>query len=217
MTISTYAQLKTAVETWRARATTEITTNAADFVTLAEAKLTRELPLRMMWTNTTLTATAGSRELDLPATFVEDEWLKITTDDRFDEIRKRTADRMRYISSEGEPTEWCINGENIDLNRPAASAYTFSFRYRAKFALSDAAPTNWLLTHHPDIYLAAVLVWSGLLIKADDIGQWNALLMDGMAKLKTTDARAEGDVLTEIDPGLLPARRYVGYPYNLEA
>ena len=84
----------------------------------------------------------------------------------------------------------------------------FLFRYRQKFALSDAVPTNWLLTNHPDIYLAAVLVWSGLLITAEDVGMWNALLQSGIATLKQLDAKADSDVELEVDPGLLVRRRY---------
>jgi hypothetical protein len=50
---------------------TQISGNAADFVTLAESRLNRDLPLRVMQTTTTLTATAGSRSVALPSDFIE--------------------------------------------------------------------------------------------------------------------------------------------------
>lgn len=209
MSISTYSELKTAIETWRARAgEARITANAADCVMLGETRLNRELPLRVFWINTTLTGVVDSRQLTLPSDFVEPEFLKLTSNSRFAKLRKRPAAAMNYFSASGEPTEWCINGANIDLNRPCASAYTFSFRYRQKLALSDGSPTNWLLTNHPDIYLAAVLLWSGLLIKDDDVTAWGALLRDGIEKLLTLDMEADGDVELESDPALLNAGYY---------
>lgn len=214
MSISTYSQLKSSVEVWRERVgDTTISTNAADFITLGEARLTRELPLRVMWSNTTLTGSIDSRLLTIPSDFAEPKFLKRTDVDPYLDLIKQTAEDMVYFSTSGTPTQWCINGANIDLNRPCSSALGFQFRYRAKFALSDTSPTNWLLTNHPDIYLAAVLVWSGLLIEAQDIGQWNALLQSGMAMLKQLDARADADVNLEVDPALLVNNRQGRWNY----
>ena len=44
MAISTYAELQTAVTDWMARS--DLSGNAADFITLGEARLNRKLPLR---------------------------------------------------------------------------------------------------------------------------------------------------------------------------
>lgn len=209
MSISTYAELKTAVGTWRRRSgATVLSTNAADFVTLAEARLTRVLRLRVMWSNTTLTGTTDVRTLALPATFAEAAWLVRTDTEPYKEIPKNTSEGMVYYSASGQPTEWCINGTNIDLNRPCSSALGFLFRYRAKFALSDASPTNWLLTNHPDIYLAAVLVWSGLLTKNQDIAHWSDVLNSGINELIVHDAESEADVELTVDPMLLSNGRY---------
>lgn len=205
MSLATYSDLKTSVETWRERVgDTTIQTNAADFITLGEARLTRELPLRIMWVNTPLSGSADNRQLTLPADFAEPKWLKRTDDSSFRELKKKSAEEMHYYSTSGIPREWCINGGFIDLNHPCSAGLTFLFRYRQRYALGPGdATTNWLLTNHPDIYLAAVLVWSGLLIEAEDTGQWNALLTDGIAKLKQLDARADADVELEVDPALL--------------
>jgi hypothetical protein len=207
LAISTLAELKTAIETFRERSgDATITGNAADFVTLAEARLNRKLPpLREMWSNTPLTGTVDSRELSLPSDYVEPEFLKITSSDRFDELKPETAKAMRYYDTSGEPTAWCINGSKINLDRPCDSAYTFSFRYRAKLQLGSAGAqltTNWLLTHHPDLYLAAVLVWSGLLIKDEDVAVWRALLDEGMDEVAYTESRSTSVATLGVDPAL---------------
>lgn len=214
MAIGTYAQLKTAVENWRERVDQSVITgNAADFITLGEAQLTTDLPLRIMWVNTPLTGVTSDRELDLPTDYMEPEWLKLTSNDRFSQIPKRSSKDMQYFSTSGEPSEWCINGDHIDLNRPCSSALTFQLRYRQKYALSDASPTNWLLTNFPNIYLAAVLVWSGLLLKDGDIATWSGVYSSGVDALKKLDAKAEtDDIELKVDPALL--RNNGGYMAN---
>lgn len=217
MAIGTYSQLKTAVENWRERVgDTTISGNAADFITLGEAELTRQLPLRIMWTNADLTGTNNSRELDLDATFAEPAWLKLTTTSPYTPLPKSTSDGMFYYqTASATPTEWCLNGDHIDLNYPCSGALTFQFRYRQKFALSDASPTNWLLTNHPDIYLGAVLVWSGLLIKDEDVSFWKPKTEEAIRQLKILDAKSDADVSLLVDPALVRNNRgTVAWPYS---
>lgn len=216
MSLANYTDLQTAIGVWREQVgSTVIVGNAADCITLGEAELTRSLPLRIMWTNTDLTGTTDSRELDLPTDFAEPKWLKLTSSSSFCELRKETAEAMQYYSTSGTPSEWCINGDHIDLNRPCSSGLTFQFRYRAKYALSEAHPTNWLLTNHPDIYLGMVLIWSGLLIKDEDVQFWAQKTSDAINKLKILDAKADADVDLRIDPALV--RNNGGWGYTTDS
>lgn len=203
------AELLAAIETWRDRISdTTITTNAADCLTLGEARLNRELRLNRMFINTPLTGTLDSRELTIPTDYDEPKFLKRTDTNPYCPLTKKASERMVYYSTSGTPSEWCINGANIDLNRPCSSALVFSFRYRQRFMLTVSAPTNWLLTYNSDIYLASVLLNSGLLIEAEDVGEWNGILQNGITMLKQLDAKADGDVDLEIDPALLRNGRY---------
>lgn len=217
MAISTYSQLKTAIETWRERVgASAIVGNASDFITLGEAQLNSDLPLRIMWTNADLTATINSRAVTLPTDYQESEWLKITSSDRFTEIPKRTSKDMQYFATAGEPTEWAISGDHIDFNRPASTALGLQLRYRQGYALSDASPTNWLLTNRPNIYLAAVLIWSGLLLKADDLQTWMGIYNSGVDKLKMQDSKAQtAGVLLQPDPALVRNNGRMGGIYDL--
>lgn len=79
----------------------------------------------------------------------------------------------------------------------------------ARFALTDAAPTNWLLTNYPDVYLAAILVWGGFFMKdSADAQQWTSVLADGISDVQWIDARPTSLEALTFDEGLLPRNRY---------
>lgn len=216
MSISNFGELKTAVETWRERiGADEILGNAADFIRLGEANLSRKLKLKNSWVNTPLTGTVDSRNLTLPLDFAQPRWLKMLVGSTYVALKKQSSEDMFYIASSGTPFGWTINGLNIELDRPASSGYlSYQFRYRQRFALADSAlpsDTNWLLTYHPDIYLAAVLLWSGLLIKDADIQIWKPILMQGIRDLNYEESLADGDVEATVDLALQKQNVYGRY------
>jgi hypothetical protein len=189
MAIGTYSQLKTAIETWMARSSdTEISGNATDLVTLAEDRLNRDLPLRVNYTDTTLTGTAGSRALTLPSDFYEPVALWLTTFSVRTMLTPFIAGNVEVTTTRGTPQAWCINGTGIDLDILCDQAHTFLFRYRKSFALSDSATTNWLLTNHPSVYLQACLLEAELLAK-----DWEAAAIRESILTKMIDAIAWKD------------------------
>jgi len=163
MAIGTYSELQTAVSDWMARS--DLSGNAADFITLAEARLNREIPA--VQTDVTLTGTLGSRRIDVSANSVTSAiaLFLVDTDGDETELTRKMDGTFPYLDTSGEPTYWAMDGTNIDFDCPLDSAYTFRFRIRQRYALSALVPTNWLLTNHPDIYLAAALVWGGAFTK----------------------------------------------------
>ena len=161
MAISTYSELKTAVTDWMARS--DLSGNAADFITLAEARLNREIPA--VETDVTLTGTADSRRIDVSANSVVSGIALFLVETNGDEVPllQRSDGSFPYESTSNQPRVWAMDGTDaIDFNCPLDQAYTFRFRIRQRYALSDSSPTNWLLTNHPDVYLAAVLLWGGV-------------------------------------------------------
>jgi hypothetical protein len=206
MAITTYAELQTAVTDWMTRS--NLSGRAADFIALAEARLNREIPA--VETDETLTGTATSRRISISAlSMVEPIALflaKSGQDER--EIQQKPDGSFPYLNTEGEPSFYAIDGENIDFDRPLDEAYPFRFRYRQKFALSDSATTNWLLTNHPDVYLAATLVWGGVFIRNP---QYSAIfagsLDNGIADVCNQIAQKNRGVLT-VDRALLSPGRF---------
>ena len=211
MSITTYSELKAAIATWLARSgDSDVSGNAADFIALAEAKMNRLLALRVFRGDTELTGMASSRELSLPNDFVEPYSLHLTTGTRYRELTPRSAAHMATSETSGEPDEWAIKGTKIHLNCPCDQAHTFNFHYRQRLALSDASPTNWLLTNHPDVYLWGALLAAGIFEMDAETGvSMKALFDEAMAELGTVDGRSQGIAEAQLDSGLTMGRRYL--------
>lgn len=215
MAITTYAELLTAIETFRERAgDTTISGNAADFLTLAEGKLNRKLRnLNRLITTATLTGTTSSRQLTLPSDYREARTLRLTTFGDFQRMKRENTSTLRYRADNGVPNAWAINGSKIDLNCPCDQAHTFQFIYRAEFDLASTT-TNWLLDRHPDVYLNAVLVWSGILLMADDVAVYKPLLDEALAEVLAEDSSQAGRATMSVDDALLGSG---GYDINTDA
>lgn len=206
MAIANYTDLKTAVANWMARS--DVSGEAGDFIMLAEARLNRELPT--VETDVTLTGTIDSRRIDISAQNCVEPIALFLAETGADEVEiQRQADgTFPYLSTSGRPTIWSVDGTNIDFDRPLDAAYPFRFRLRQKFSLSDSAPTNWLLTNHPDLYLASALIWGGVFIK--DFGYaapFSAALEDGIPSVRNIIGQSKRGML-RVDNALLSPRRF---------
>lgn len=209
MAISTYAELKTAVDNWMARS--DLSGSAADFITLAEARLNRKIPA--VETDVTLTGTLDSRRISVSAHNVVSPIALFLVETNGDEreIVQKSDGSFPYSDTSDEPTYWAMDGTNIDFDCPLNAAYTFRFRIRQRFVLSDSATTNWLLTNHPDIYLAATIVWSGAFIRdPETLSLFKGTLEEGIPEVQTIIAEQSRGVLT-VDPGLTQGG---GFTYN---
>lgn len=118
-------------------------------------------------------------------------------------LTPKTDGTFPYLDQSGKPRYWAIDGDNIDFDRKLDQAYPFRFRIKQRFALSDAATTNWLLTNHPDVYLAAVLVWGGFFIQDDAAAsRWATVLGQGLKSVSSAIAQRKRALAT-VDPMLL--------------
>ena len=205
--ITNYSELKTAVQTWLDRQ--DLSANAGDFIVLAESRLNRILPLRVNWTDAALAGVPGSRALPLPENFVEPVALFLTTFGVRSRLTPLIAGTFEYGTTNGVPSAWCINGSNIDLDVPCDQAHAFAFRYRKSFALSDAAPTNWLLTNHPDVYLFAALVEAAFFIENPDFMTGVHQRLDlAVGELTAKEGRSHKIATLIVDPALLAAKNF---------
>lgn len=155
MALSTYSELQTAIkdECIRPEWTTAI---LQDLIKRAEAKLNRLIPA--IQTDASLTGTSGSREVSTSALSIRNvDQLWLTDDGDEEELFYRSPENLRYDDDTREPTEWTWDqtDDKILFNTKLDQAYPFRLLYVQRFALSDVATTNWLLTNHSDVYLAA--------------------------------------------------------------
>lgn len=204
MAIANYSDLQAFIQNMMARS--DLSGNVADFITLAEARLNREIPA--VETDVTLTGTEGSRRIDVSAySVVSPLALFINDNGKEREVTQHTDGTFPYTDTEGSPVRWAMDGSNIDFDCPLSEAFTFRFRIRQRYALSDSATTNWLLTNHPDIYLAASLIWGGGYTKDFEYaGIFNSSLLSGIESVKTIIGEQNRAVLT-VDNAL----KAVGY------
>lgn len=212
MPITDYASLKTAVGNWMARS--DMVGEAADFISLAEAGLNRELdPVEI---DVTLTGVVNSRSIDVSAQAMVEPIALFLAETGRDEVQitPKADGTFPYLHSSGRPSVWAIDGDNIDFDRPLDQAYPFRFRFRQRFALSDTVTTNWLLTKHPDLYLAATIIWGGFFIQDDNAAaRWATILNTALPSVRNSIAQSKR-ALASVDAGLLVTRNR-GLPYSM--
>jgi hypothetical protein len=213
MAITTYSELKTAFTTWMTR--NDVSAQAEDSIALAEAALNRELsPVE---TDTTITGTVDSRSIDISALNCVEPIALFLAQTGSDELQltQKSDGSFPYLTDSQQPRYWAIDGTNIDFDSPLDQAYPFRFRFRQRFALSDASPTNWLLTYHPDLYLAAAIVWGGIFIQDDPaVARWAQILNSALPSVRNIISQSKRAVLT-VDPALSRRRSldyYWSYP-----
>lgn len=205
MALANYSDLKSSIATWMARS--DMSGTAADVVTLAEGRLNREL--EAVETTVTLTGVANSRTIDVSAYSIIEPislWVTPGSGQDEDEVEFKAPGTFAYLDSAGQPGMVALNGTNLKFDRPCDQAYSFRFHYRGRFALSDSATTNDLLTNHPDVYLAACLVWGNVYIMdAAKAAGFKALLDEFIRETKSHLAQRKRGTLT-VDPALSTGR-----------
>lgn len=205
MAIGTYSELKTAIATWALRTgDADFVSRTADCVTLFEAKANRVLGA--VETDATLVAVTDSRNVSISAlSIVQPISLFLALSGTEDEIRldPQSAGTMTYSDTSGTPTEYTVSGTNIVFNRPASQAFAVRLHYRERFALSDLVPTNWLLTNHPDVYLAGSMMWgAGYQEDWQNGALWKGLLEEAIPEIRGVIAASKRGTL-RVDPALM--------------
>lgn len=207
MSIANYSELKAAIADWMARS--DVSGNAADFITLGEARLNRLLD--PVGTTATLTGVIGSKTISISSLSVQEpQNLYFTTGEVEYYLTPRALGTYSESTVPGLPSIWAIEGSTIKLDRELDEAYSFRFVYLGRFALSDFAPTNEFLTNNPDLYLAASIVWGSAYTKdLPQAAMWKQMLDEFTAEVAHENSRKKRSQLT-VDPmlGLIGRLRY---------
>lgn len=158
MTIASYSDLKTAIVSWdRDRAT--LAAFADEIIDLSEAYFNLELRVREMEAVTSLTP--ASNVCTLPSDYIEYKRVveKASTRRRLEYITEDAADSLYPSRTAGLSNHFMIIGSN--LTALPLSSNTIELTYYQKIpALTDANPTNWLLTKSPNLYLHACMMYA---------------------------------------------------------
>ncbi|HVY52805.1 MAG TPA: hypothetical protein VHA07_14750 [Devosia sp.] len=193
MGLASHIELKEAVARRLGRSgDADLEAELDDYIDLAEARFQRELRLRAQ--EQRATAVLSSAYLDLPTDFLELRNIQLDTDPvrSLECVSPEIIDRSYPQTAPARPQVYAILGSALQFAPPPDRSYTVEIDYWKRFeALSDAAPSNWLLVNAPDVYLFAVLAEAAQ--ATGDSARWQeyeARLAAALDKLKVFDRRA---------------------------
>jgi len=195
MSLATYSDLKTSVATWIKRS--DLTAIIPDFISLAEARINRELRTRNMVTRTQNTA-VDSEFVTLPTDFGGARSARLTTTTPNDFLAFLTPEQMTDYKAQnptGDLSAYSVVGGEFWFLPAPTDAVTVELIYYAKVpALTDSATTNWLMTNHPDVYLWGALMEATVFLEDDEQTQKYAALfaagLDDVRRNSVSDSAA---------------------------
>tara|TARA_B100001093_G_scaffold67721_1_gene57771 strand:- start:867 stop:1493 length:627 start_codon:yes stop_codon:yes gene_type:complete len=154
MAITTYSDLQTAIADFLAR--TDLTNDIKNFISLAEARMSRELSTRSQEKRVTASTVANDEFISLPTDLREIRVIKLNSSPQ--RVLEYYTPQQFYKqfpnAAGGKPAAYTIIGTEVALRPVPSAAETVEMIYGEGItALSDSAATNTILTRHPDAYL----------------------------------------------------------------
>ena len=166
--ITDYGELQSATADWLNRG--DLVDQIPAFITMTTAQFNRELRLRDMMVRAE--ATSNQENVELPTDWLEHYSLVLadsTSGVPLRYISERESNDIKAAARGGGPTDaYTIIGKTIELVLAPGSDVDLKMVYYQRIPdLSDAAPTNWLLTKSPDLYLYSTCLNAAPFLKDD--------------------------------------------------
>jgi hypothetical protein len=158
MAINTYTNLQTAIANFLAR--DDLTAQIPDFITMAEARMSRELETRSQEKRATASTVGGNEYLSLPTDLREVREVKLNTTPLtvLSYYSPVALDEKFASGGQGKPLGYSIIGDEIKLRPVPDTTYSLEIVYIGTInALSATNATNNILTRSPDAYLYGAL------------------------------------------------------------
>ena len=154
----TWTALKTSLETWMIR--DDLTDIVPECIAFVEREFQRLVfaPERIE----TATLSASGASVALPADFwgVRTVYTDTTPKRLLTQVTPSYLKELYPYSTTGILRHFAIEGETMLLGPPPSATTSVELSYWETIPALDADnPTNWLLTDHPDLYLAASRAW----------------------------------------------------------
>jgi hypothetical protein len=215
MAITNRTTLISAIITHAFRAgDTEFEAAAPDFITAAEQGFNYGFgeigPLRVSDMEDTSVGTLVDGAAALPDDFLE---LRSVKADSSPNVSLQpmspqfAVDEYASSSSTGYPVGYYISGGAI-YTVPVSTSDLIIDYYAVIPPLSDAEPTNWLLTNHPDCYLSACMVEAGIFAEDERASSWEQRLRSAIDSIAWVDARSISVGTLSVDPALRAPGRF---------
>lgn len=190
MSISTYAELQTAVENWLSRA--DLDSLIPDFITLGETRIFRKLRVKEMETSFSTTITSGT--ISLPTSYVDLKFSYVDGDSS--QWLERKPARWIYEnyptrSSDGKPKFIAREGDTFIFGPYPDSGYTIKGSYYKNIGPVSSSAHS-VFTNNPDLYLFAALCEAAPYIKNDKrIPLWEAKFSSALAQAQEKSEKEE--------------------------
>jgi len=193
MAITTFAELKTAVANFLARS--DLTDRIPEFISMAEARMGRELETRSQEKRATATLTGGDAFVSLPTDLRSIRMVKLNTTPT-EVLEYYTPQKINELYSSGgsgKPRAYTIIGGEIEFAPTPDSGYTAEIVYMEGVPdLSDSNTTNTILTRHPDLYLYGALSAASVYLMDDQKTQmYDSLFTRSMEELKREEEKGQ--------------------------
>lgn len=192
MSISNYDELVDAVAVWLNKPDIEQT--VPSLIALAESDINRRLrhwrmQKRSVAVIDTQYATVPSDWLSSMRFYTTDAGTRPLDLISHAELLDRRAERNDRV---GRPASYAVTGGQFEFFPTPDAAYNAELVYFARVpALSDAAPTNWLLTEAADVYLYGTLAHSAPFLGEDArLATWSALYNTALSGLNAASDEA---------------------------
>ena len=163
MSLDTYTNLKTEIQTWMTRS--DLSGDVDTMIDLFEAWANRNLRVRQMEEEALADAT---EYMALPSDFLELRDIQWQGSPRrqLDYVTPAYADIYDTSGAAGTPKFYTLVGNQIRLIPAPDSAPSIRIAYWQQIpALSNSQTTNWLLTAYPDAYLYGALLQGNIRTK----------------------------------------------------
>ncbi len=195
MALGTFTELKDALADWLDRS--DLTDRIPDFITLAEARLNRDVRIRPMEVRSSMETTAGQRYFNLPGGYLQMRNMQINSNPitPLEYITPEMLDRLYGSDTTGKPKAYTLIGDEIQLAPIPDSDYTVEMAFYEKFTplgdgTSGTVTSNWLTLNAPDVLLYGALLEAEPFIKNDErIALWLNAYNGAVKKIQDADAR----------------------------
>lgn len=165
MALATYTDLQASVASWINRA--DLTPQIPDFIAIAESFIADDVRVREMLATDTLVTVPGQDYIALPAGWLEFENV-LGLDG--EPLAYETPLKLRATTAQyaGQPLKrYSIEGQSLILDGVQAIAQNIRVSYYKQLDPLSTAPTNFLLTKRPQIYLYGALAQAALFMIDD--------------------------------------------------
>lgn len=153
MSVSTYAELKTAIANWLERS--NLTSRIPEFIVIAESEIAKKL--RCRYNEKRITADISKQYSDMPTNFLEMRNFQVNSDPLI-VLKYKTPEQQDWLypstSLTDYPMMYTVIGTEVEVKPVPNKTYEVEMAYWYRLtAFSGDTDTNDLLINHPEVYI----------------------------------------------------------------